>query len=122
MHHSLVVVVVAVVVVVFSTIITIAIIIIIIIVIIFFMIILFVSSEPILRLIEELVREVVVVAQLEGVDIDLQEAITTTVTTMTTMNYQMSSTAQDLKKRKISEIEFLNGEVNNNNNNNISNY
>jgi 2-dehydropantoate 2-reductase len=60
-------------------------------------------------LIETLTREFLEVAAKEGVNISWDEAIQANRKIAETMAHQKSSTAQDLSKKKLTEIEFLNG-------------
>ena len=60
-------------------------------------------------LIESLTREFLEVAVKEGVHISWDEAMQANKNIAETMAHQRSSTAQDLSKKKSTEIEFLNG-------------
>ena len=68
-----------------------------------------VKSPYIVKLIEEITKEFLTIAALEDVKISLSEALAANDSIATTMVTQVSSTAQDLAKGKMTEIDFLNG-------------
>lgn len=68
-----------------------------------------VSNQEIVDLIEQITRECLAVANKEGVVITAQEAARANDTIGITMSGQKSSTAQDLVKGKLTEIDYLNG-------------
>ncbi|MBU3561150.1 ketopantoate reductase family protein [Polynucleobacter hallstattensis] len=70
-----------------------------------------VKSPGIVNLIEEITREFLAIAALENVNITLAEALAANESIATTMVTQISSTAQDLFKGKMTEIDFLNGYI-----------
>jgi len=70
-----------------------------------------VKSPSIIKLIEEITREFLAIAALENVNITLAEALAANESIATTMVTQISSTAQDLSKGKMTEIDFLNGYI-----------
>jgi len=70
-----------------------------------------VQTESVRALIHELGSEVVRVAQHQGIALTHQEAEQANDMIPQTMPGQLSSTAQDLARKKPSEIEFLNGLV-----------
>jgi 2-dehydropantoate 2-reductase len=70
-----------------------------------------VKSPGIVKLIEEITREFLAIAALENVNITLAEALAANESIATTMVTQISSTAQDLSKGKMTEIDFLNGYI-----------
>jgi 2-dehydropantoate 2-reductase len=70
-----------------------------------------VKSPSIVKLIEEITREFLAIAALENVNITLAEALAANESIATTMVTQISSTAQDLSKGKMTEIDFLNGYI-----------
>ena len=70
-----------------------------------------VKSPGIVKLIEEITKEFLVIAALENVHITLAEALAVNESIATTMITQTSSTAQDLSKGKRTEIDFLNGYI-----------
>jgi len=70
-----------------------------------------VKSTGIVKLIEEITKEFLAIAALENVNITLAEALTANESIATTMVTQISSTAQDLSKGKMTEIDFLNGYI-----------
>jgi 2-dehydropantoate 2-reductase len=70
-----------------------------------------VKSTGIVKLIEEITKEFLAIATLENVNITLAEALAANESIATTMVTQISSTAQDLSKGKITEIDFLNGYI-----------
>ena len=70
-----------------------------------------VKSPGIIKLIEEITREFLAIAALENVNITLAEALAANESIATTMVTQISSTAQDLSKGKMTEIDFLNGYI-----------
>lgn len=68
-----------------------------------------VSVTPIIELIDALVDEVLAVAHRENIYITKAEAAEANALIAQTMVYQRSSTAQDIARKKSTEIEFLNG-------------
>ena len=70
-----------------------------------------VKSPGIVKLIEEITQEFLAIAALEHVNITLAEALAANESIATTMVTQISSTAQDLSKGKMTEIDFLNGYI-----------
>ena len=70
-----------------------------------------VKSPGIVKLIEEITKEFLAIAALENVNITLAEALAANESIATTMVTQISSTAQDLSKGKMTEIDFLNGYI-----------
>ena len=70
-----------------------------------------VKSPEIVKLIEEITKEFLTIAALEDVKISLSEALAANDSIATTMVTQVSSTAQDLAKGKMTEIDFLNGYI-----------
>jgi 2-dehydropantoate 2-reductase len=70
-----------------------------------------VKSPAIVKLIEEITKEFLAIAALENVNITLAEALAANESIATTMVTQISSTAQDLSKGKMTEIDFLNGYI-----------
>ena len=70
-----------------------------------------VKSTGIVKLIEEITKEFLAIATLENVNITLAEALAANESIATTMVTQISSTAQDLSKGKMTEIDFLNGYI-----------
>ena len=70
-----------------------------------------VKSPGIVKLIEEITREFLAIAAFENVNITLAEALAANESIATTMVTQISSTAQDLSKGKMTEIDFLNGYI-----------
>ena len=70
-----------------------------------------VQTEAVRVLINQLADEVVSVAQHQGIALTHQEAQRANDMIPQTMPGQLSSTAQDLARKKPSEIEFLNGLV-----------
>jgi 2-dehydropantoate 2-reductase len=70
-----------------------------------------VQTEAIRVLIHQLGAEVVAVAQHQGIALTYQDAQQVNDMIPQTMPGQLSSTAQDLARKKPSEIEFLNGLV-----------
>ena len=67
--------------------------------------------QSIKKLIDELAREVVLVAQHEGIHITEEQAKHANDQIITTMATQRSSTAQDIARKKTTEIDYLNGLV-----------
>lgn len=65
----------------------------------------------ILKLIENITREVLLIANQEGVSIALEDAMKMNERIFMTMNGQKSSTAQDLARHKPTEIDYLNGYI-----------
>jgi len=70
-----------------------------------------VKSPGIVKMIEEITKEFLAIAALEDVNISMSEALTANDSIATTMVTQVSSTAQDLAKGKMTEIDFLNGYI-----------
>jgi 2-dehydropantoate 2-reductase len=70
-----------------------------------------VKSPAIVKLIEEITKEFLAIAALEDVNITMAEALAANDSIARTMVTQVSSTAQDLAKGKMTEMDFLNGYV-----------
>jgi len=70
-----------------------------------------VKSPGIVKMIEEITKEFLAIATLEDVKISVSEALAANDSIATTMATQVSSTAQDLAKGKMTEIDFLNGYI-----------
>ena len=70
-----------------------------------------VKSSGIVKMIEEITKEFLAIAALEDVNISMSEALTANDSIATTMVTQVSSTAKDLAKGKMTEIDFLNGYI-----------
>jgi 2-dehydropantoate 2-reductase len=70
-----------------------------------------VKSPEIVKLIEEITKEFLAIAALEGVKISMSEALAANDSIATTMVTQVSSTAQDLARGKMTEMDFLNGYI-----------
>jgi 2-dehydropantoate 2-reductase len=70
-----------------------------------------VKSPAIVKLIEEITKEFLAIAVFEDVNITMAEALAANDSIATTMVTQVSSTAQDLAKGKMTEIDFLNGYI-----------
>jgi 2-dehydropantoate 2-reductase len=70
-----------------------------------------VKSPGIVKMIEEITKEFLAIAAFENVKISMSEALTANDSIATTMVTQVSSTAQDLAKGKMTEINFLNGYI-----------
>ena len=70
-----------------------------------------VKSPSIVKLIEEITKEFLAIATLEDVKISMSEALAANDSIATTMVTQVSSTAQDLARGKMTEIDFLNGYI-----------
>jgi 2-dehydropantoate 2-reductase len=70
-----------------------------------------VKSPGIVKLIQEITKEFLVIAALEDVNISMSEAQAANDSIATTMLTQVSSTAQDLAKGKLTEMDFLNGYI-----------
>ncbi len=70
-----------------------------------------VKSPSIVKLIEEITKEFLMIAALEDVNITMSEALAANDSIATTMVTQVSSTAQDLARGKMTEIDFLNGYI-----------
>jgi 2-dehydropantoate 2-reductase len=69
-------------------------------------------SVPEVRVLQEaVVREVVALANAEGVALQLEPSLRATERIAVAMPGQLSSTAQDVARRKLSEIDHLNGFV-----------
>jgi 2-dehydropantoate 2-reductase len=69
-------------------------------------------SVPEVRVLQEaVVREVVALANAEGVALQLEPSLQATERIAVAMPGQLSSTAQDVARRKLSEIDHLNGFV-----------
>ncbi len=70
------------------------------------------AAQPEIREIQEaIVREVVVLAQAEGIALQFEPSLRAMERIATAMPAQFSSTAQDMARRKPSEIDHLNGFV-----------
>jgi 2-dehydropantoate 2-reductase len=70
------------------------------------------AGLPAIReLMEAVVREVVAVAEAEGVNLPLQASLDAMARIAAAMPAQLSSTAQDMARGKPSEIDHLNGYV-----------
>jgi len=70
-----------------------------------------IKIPEIVQVIEEITQEFIKIAKCEGVTISQQEAQNANAQIAKTMATQISSTAQDLAKKKKTEIEFLNGYI-----------
>jgi 2-dehydropantoate 2-reductase len=70
-----------------------------------------VKSPGIVKMIQEITKEFLAIAALEDVNISMSEALAANDSIATTMVTQVSSTAQDLAKGKLTEIDFLNGYI-----------
>ena len=70
-----------------------------------------IKSRGIIKLIEEITKEFLAIAVLENINITPAEALAANESIATTMVTQISSTAQDLSKGKMTEIDFLNGYI-----------
>jgi 2-dehydropantoate 2-reductase len=70
-----------------------------------------VKSPEIVKLIEEITKEFLAIAALEDVNITMAEALAANDSIAATMVTQVSSTAQDLARGKMTEIDFLNGYI-----------
>ncbi len=70
-----------------------------------------VQSKHINDLIDQIIKEFLAVAEKEGINISLEQAILANEQIAKTMAKQKSSTAQDLMKHKKTEIDFLNGYI-----------
>ena len=70
-----------------------------------------VKSPGIVKLIEEITKEFLAIAELEDVNITMSEALAANASIASTMATQISSTAQDLARGKMTEIDFLNGYI-----------
>jgi len=70
-----------------------------------------VKSPGIAKLIEEITKEFLAIAELEDVNITMSEALAANASIASTMATQVSSTAQDLARGKMTEIDFLNGYI-----------
>jgi 2-dehydropantoate 2-reductase len=70
-----------------------------------------VKFPGIIKLIEEITKEFLAIAALENVSITPAEALAMNDSIATTMVTQVSSTAQDLARKKMTEIDFLNGYI-----------
>ena len=70
-----------------------------------------VNSPGIVKLIEEITKEFLAIAELEDVNITMSEALAANASIAGTMATQVSSTAQDLARGKMTEIDFLNGYI-----------
>lgn len=70
-----------------------------------------VKSPAIVKLIEEITKEFLAIAVFEDVNITMAEALAANDSIATTMVTQVSSTAQDLAKGKMTEMDFLNGYI-----------
>ena len=69
------------------------------------------KSPGIVKLIKEITKEFLAIAAFEDVKISMSEALAANDSIATTMVTQISSTAQDLAKGKMTEINFLNGYI-----------
>jgi 2-dehydropantoate 2-reductase len=70
-----------------------------------------VKSPSIIKLIEEITKEFLAIAGFEDVNITMAEAFAANDSIARTMVTQVSSTAQDLAKGKMTEMDFLNGYI-----------
>ena len=70
-----------------------------------------VKSPEIVKLIEEITKEFLAIAAFEGIKISMSEAFSANDSIARTMVTQVSSTAQDLARGKITEMDFLNGYI-----------
>jgi len=70
-----------------------------------------VKSPEIVKLIEEIIKEFLAIAALEDVKISMSEALAANESIAKTMVTQVSSTAQDLARGKMTEMNFLNGYI-----------
>ncbi len=70
-----------------------------------------VKFPEILKLVDDITKEFLVISSSEGVEISYAEAQQANQLIATTMVTQVSSTAQDLAKKKKTEIDFLNGYI-----------
>jgi len=70
-----------------------------------------VKSPDIVKLIEEITKEFLAIAAFEGIKISMSEAFAANDSIVRTMVTQVSSTAQDLARGKITEMDFLNGYI-----------
>jgi 2-dehydropantoate 2-reductase len=70
-----------------------------------------VQSKHTNDLIGQIIKEFLAVAEKEGINISLEQAILANEQIAKTMAKQKSSTAQDLMKHKKTEIDFLNGYI-----------
>ena len=70
-----------------------------------------VKSPGVVKLIQEITKEFLAIAALEDVNISMSEAQAANDSIATTMLTQVSSTAQDLAKGKLTEMDFLNGYI-----------
>ena len=70
-----------------------------------------VKSPEIVKLIEEITKEFLAIAALEDVKISMSEALAANELIAKTMVTQVSSTAQDLARGKMTEMDFLNGYI-----------
>jgi 2-dehydropantoate 2-reductase len=70
-----------------------------------------VKSPEIVKLIEEITKEFLAISALEDVKISMSEALAANDSIVSTMVTQVSSTAQDLARGKITEMDFLNGYI-----------
>jgi len=69
------------------------------------------KSRSIVKLIEDITKEFLTIAAHENVSITMSEALAANQSIATTMVTQVSSTAQDLARGKMTEIDFLNGYI-----------
>ena len=69
------------------------------------------QCEPIRSTQAAVVKEVIAVAKAEGVDLSESEALQTIANISAAMPNQKSSTAQDMARKRLSEIDHLNGFV-----------
>jgi 2-dehydropantoate 2-reductase len=70
-----------------------------------------VKSPEIVKLIEEITKEFLAIAAFEGIKISMSEAFAANDSIARTMVTQVSSTAQDLARGKMTEMDFLNGYI-----------
>ena len=70
-----------------------------------------VKSPEVVKLIEETTKEFLAIAALEDVKISMSEALAANESIAKTMVTQVSSTAQDLARGKMTEMDFLNGYI-----------
>jgi len=70
-----------------------------------------VKSPEIVKLIKEITKEFLAIAALEDVKISMSEALAVNESIAKTMVTQVSSTAQDLARGKMTEMDFLNGYI-----------
>ena len=63
------------------------------------------------NLIEGITREFIAVAAMEGVDMSFEDAMKANDAIFKSMPTQKSSTAQDLARKRVTEIDYLNGYI-----------